>query len=104
MYKYDVFVSYNSAHVKWVQSLVEKLRERGVRPFFDREVGLGGRALLRAIAEGLESSRCVIVVLTPQAIDSKFLRYEVQKSRTMDPDSTRRFVIPLLLRDCELPD
>jgi hypothetical protein len=101
--RYDVFVSYNRAQMKWVRRLVAELRNCGIRPFFDEEVGLVGTALTHAIADALLSSRCCIIVLTPESVKSQWVGYEIQRALHMDPDSMRRFLIPLLLKDCKVP-
>ena len=101
--KYDVFVSYNKAQKAWVRRLIAKLRAAGIKPFFDEEVGLVGASLTRAIAEGIIQSRCSIIILTPESIESKWVGYEIQRALYKDIDSTSRFVIPVLLKDCQIP-
>ena len=101
--KYDVFVSYNKAEKEWVRKIVAKLRAAGIKPFFDEEIGLAGAALTRAIAEGIIQSRCSIIILTPEAVESKWVGYEIQRALYKDIDSTGRFVIPVLLKDCQIP-
>ena len=103
MYQYDVFISYNIAQLTWVRRLVEKLRSLQIRAFFDRDVGLAGAPLHRAIAEGMLASRSCLIVLTPESAKSRWVGYEIQKALHQDPDSAGRFVIPLLRKDCDMP-
>ena len=103
MYSYDVFISYNAAQVQWVRNLVKRLKGLGIQPFFDRDIDLAGSRLDDAIILGMMNSRCCVVVLTPKSVKSGWVGYEIERARKLDPDAERRFLIPLLLKDCQLP-
>jgi photosystem II stability/assembly factor-like uncharacterized protein len=102
--KYDAFISYNKAQKAWVRRLVARLRKAGINPFFDEEVGLAGTALARAIAEGIIQSRCYVIILTPESVESKWVGYEIQRALELDVDSRKRFIIPVLLKECSIPE
>lgn len=104
MRPFDVFISYNKTQVKWVRQLVTRLKEVGIRPFFDEETGLAGTALAKEIAHSILISRSCIIILTPESVESKWVGFEVQQALHYDPDTIKKFLIPLLLKDCEIPD
>jgi hypothetical protein len=103
VYRYDVFISYNTAQVQWVRKFVKRLRALGVQPFFDQDIDLAGSKLHEAIAQGMIDSRCCVVILTPESVTSGWVGYEIERALKKDPDAERRFLIPLLLKDCTIP-
>jgi photosystem II stability/assembly factor-like uncharacterized protein len=106
MYRYDVFISYNTRQLKWVQTLVRKLRDAGIKPFFDKEVGLTGEALYRAIVEGMLASKCCVIVLTPDSVKSEWVGKEIDTALHLGTEERERFTIPLLLKglkECMIP-
>ena len=54
--------------------------------------------------EALENSRYVALVLTPDALASDWVALERSAAIHRDPRSRRRSLIPLLRRDCEMPE
>ncbi len=103
MYSYDVFVSYNKAQVRWVRNLVKKLRALGVQPFFAEEIGLAGSQLQTAIRKAIRDSRSCLVVLTPESARSGWVGFEIERAQKLDLRAKRRFLIPLLLKKCNIP-
>ena len=92
-----IFVSYSRRDSDFVKTLVQRL-ERTHRVWFDRHDIHGGEEWEKAITQGVQNSVAMIVVLSPDAIASDYVRFEYS---TAIKEGTP--IIPLLHRDCELP-
>ena len=100
---YHVFLSHNSAQKDWTRQLVKHLREAGLSVFFDEDSIRLGEDILTALENGLTKSRHVLLVLSPQALKSRWVALELSTSLYRDPDAAARFIIPIVREECELP-
>lgn len=103
-FSYDVFLSHNSQDKPQVRRLAERLRAAGLRVWFDEWVIQPGDDIYLAIERGLETSRTLLLCLSPEAIGSDWVGLERCTSLFRDPLNVERRFIPLLLADCKLPD
>jgi len=76
-YKYDVFISYSRTDRKWVyDELIPRLDHARIRYCIDsRDFPIGG-ILVESIERALESSRKVLLVITPHWLESEWARFE----------------------------
>ncbi len=103
-FAYDVFLSHNSNDKPRVRRLAKRLKEEGLRVWFDEwNVGPGDIIALK-VEEGLEQSRVLLLCISPNALASGWVALERSTSIHRDPANKGRRFIPLLLADCELPD
>jgi len=80
-----------------------RLEEAGLRVcvgFRDFDVG---RPMLINVERAVESSRHVLLVLTPEWMESRWGIFESLLIQTTDPAGRRRRMLPLLLEHCEPP-
>ena len=103
-FQYDVFLSHNSADKPQVRRLAERLREAGLRLWFDEWIIQPGDDIYLAIERGLEASRTLVLCLSPAALGSDWVGLERSTVLFRDPANAGRRFIPLLLADCKLPD
>nr|VFK22966.1 MAG: WD40 repeat [Candidatus Kentron sp. MB]VFK26571.1 MAG: WD40 repeat [Candidatus Kentron sp. MB]VFK74542.1 MAG: WD40 repeat [Candidatus Kentron sp. MB] len=103
-FAYDVFLSHNAQDKPRVRRLAEKLKQAGLRVWFDEwNVQLGDDIYL-SVERGLQDSRTLILCLSPRALGSDYVSLERSTVLFRDPTNTDRRFLPLLLEDCELPD
>jgi hypothetical protein len=88
-----VFISYDHADRALVERLAKDLRERGHTTWIDFEGIRGGDVWRQAIVDGIYASAVVIVMLSPDAIASEWVRIEVQTALEYE-----KKLIPLLVR------
>ena len=96
-----VFISYaRDDGLPFAQQLSEDLARAGHQPWRDTEqlATLGGTAWETELTEQLLSAELVIVVLTPRAYASPFVRAEISKAR-----ENHLTVVPALFLDCDVP-
>src|ERR1022692_4932877 len=103
-FTYDVFLSHNSQDKPRVRKLAERLRDAGLRVWFDEWVIRPGEDIYLAIEHGLEAARVQVLCLSPAALGSEWVTLERSTVLFRDPGNAGRRFVPLLLADCALPD
>jgi len=103
-FTYDVFLSHNSKDKPRVRKLAERLRDAGLRVWFDEWVIRPGDDIYLAIEHGLEAARVQVLCLSPAALGSDWVKLERSTVLFRDPSNAGRRFVPLLLADCKLPD
>lgn len=103
-FAYDVFLSHNSKDKPRVRKLAERLKQAGLRVWFDEWVIKPGDDIYLAIERGLEEARVQVLCLSPAALGAEWVTLERSTILFRDPTNQGRRFIPLLLADCKLPD
>lgn len=101
-YLYDVFVSHSSRDKAIVRAVAEKLREDGLRVWFDAWEIRPGDSIPSRIDEGLEYSRVLVLFMSANAFGSDWAQLESQTFRFRDPLNRERRFIPLKLDDSRI--
>ncbi len=101
---YDAFLSHASDDDEWCIRLAERLRDEGVRVWFDKWELQPGDNLLARINDGLKRSRKMIAVFSTSYFrdDKTWTRTEGFAQQSPDILSKERLLIPLLIEDCEI--
>lgn len=103
-FAYDVFLSHNSKDKPRVRRLAERLKQAGLRVWFDEWVIKPGDDIYLAIERGLNAARTLVFCMSSNAFGSDWVTLERNTVLFRDPSNAGRRFIPLLLADCELPD
>ena len=116
-FPFDVFLSHNAQDKPRVRRLAERLKQAGLRVWFDEwnipkaegkrmkdESELHPSSFIPhpLLYEGLEQSRVLLLCLSPNALASGWVALERSTAIHRDPANEGRRFIPLLLADCEL--
>jgi hypothetical protein len=98
-----IFISYSSQNSAFVEKLSSDLALVGHTPWTDK-VGINlGDWIVTDISEALSQSRCCVVVMSPEAIDSKWVEAE-WKAVFWDSLTNQKIkIIPVLHKYCEMP-
>ncbi|MGB9175866.1 MAG: TIR domain-containing protein, partial [Methanoregula sp.] len=102
-FAYDIFLSYSSKDKLLVCRLAERLKEAGLRVWFDKWSIKPGDDIFLAIEGGLEASRVQVLCLSPAALGSDWVKLERSTVLFRDQTNADRRFVPLLLADCTLP-
>lgn len=102
MHERDVFLSYKSDDHEWVNRLKNALQLRGVRVWLDKDEIRPGDKFVRALESGLETSKSVALIATPQSLSSGWVEDEYSRAIALANQGQLR-LIPVLLRDAKLP-
>jgi len=99
---FDVFVSYSHADAGWVTVLADNLERLGLHVFLDEYEFGAGDVLVHALDDGLRRSKAGVLVVSPEAMRSAWVRNEYAVLMQRAVESGQRLV-PVLLRDADLP-
>lgn len=102
-FQYDVFLSYSSRDRRAVQGIAERLRNDGLRVWFDQFVIGPGDLIPAKLQEGLHRSRCLALFMSPDAVSSDWTLLERSVILFQDPLNRGGRFVPILLEDCEIP-
>jgi hypothetical protein len=104
----DIFLSHNNADKPWTEKLATALEaDRSGPPlkvFFDKWDIPHGGDIPAELEEGLQNSRYVGLVLSPESLSSDWVTLERSTAIYRDPSARQRSLIPLLHRTCQIPD
>jgi tetratricopeptide (TPR) repeat protein len=101
---FDVFLSHNSGDKDRVRLLAKELSEAGLRVWFDEWIIKPGDDIYLAVEGGLNTSRVLVLCLSPAALGSGWVDLERSTALFRDPTNRARRFIPVLLADSQLPD
>jgi hypothetical protein len=102
MAAFDVFLSYSSTDAQWVQQLKDALVSLGLRVWHDADQIRPGDLFAQALEEGIASSNCVALVISPASLHSGWVKEEYYRALSLAQGQQLR-LIPVMLRNAELP-
>src|SRR5689334_13064467 len=87
---WDVFVSHNGKDKVWVRHFVRQLRSLSLRVFFAEDDIRPGANFLRALSMALQTSRYIVLVLSPSSLSSDWVALEYSIAVVSDPSARER--------------
>ncbi len=90
-----IFVSYSRSDKLLVDRLVDDLRKAGHDIWVDKQSIEPGEKWWEAIFRGIDKAGAVIVCLSPEALESEWIRRELYVARGLG-----KFIIPVSVRAC----
>ena len=101
---FDVFLSHSSVDKPWVIHLKDALQRYGVSVWLDRDEIRPGDLFVKALEAGLEQSRAVALIVSPEAVASGWVEEEYARAVSLAHNKQRALqLIPVLLRDATVP-
>jgi hypothetical protein len=102
-FDYDVFVSYSHRDGGFAEYLLQNLESSGLKCFAaSKDIGPGA-SWIESIESALTQSRNILAVLSPGYLASDFAARELDLAFRLRSDRSEVRLIPLLLRDTEIP-
>jgi hypothetical protein len=98
-----IFISYSSRDKIFVEKLVTDFKERNINIWYDAFEMTVGDSLTKKIQEGIKSSSYLAVVLSPNSVDSKWVKIELQAAMNREIVDRSMTILPVLYRPCKLP-
>jgi len=98
-----VFISYSHKDSVFVDKLCQNLVAQKVHIWIDRWEMTPGDSLVSAVQAALEQAGAIIVVLSPDYINSQWCKKELNAGFIKELENSGNTIIPLLLIDCERP-
>ena len=94
-FQFDVFLSHSAKDKLVVRDIAERLRQDGVKVWFDKWVLQPGESIPSNIEEGLERSRVLLLCMSANAFGSGRAQLESGTFRFRDPLNSERRFLPL---------
>ena len=101
-FQFDLFLSHSAKDKAVVRAIAEKLKQDGLRVWFDEWILKPGDSIPAKIEEGLEQSRVLVLCMSAHAFGSDWARLEAGTFRFRDPLNHDRRFIPLRLDDAPI--
>jgi hypothetical protein len=99
----NVFLAHSSADKPFVETLASHLRQAGVRVWFDQWNIQVGQSIVESIQRGLEEHDQLVLVLSPDAVASEWVRRELNSSLMRGLSARKVGILPVLYRPCTIP-
>lgn len=98
-----LFISHSSADKQFVRGLAVDLANRGHQPWLDEWEILAGESITERVAQGVEDSDFLLLVLSDAAVRSRWVEQEWHAKHWAEINERQIKVIPLLKEMCEVP-
>jgi TIR domain len=99
----DFFISYNKSDRNWAEWIAWQLEQAGYSTILDAlDFRPGSNFALEIWKAAAESDR-TIAVLSPDYVSSRFSEVEWSAALARDPINRRGTLLPVRVRECELP-
>ena len=103
----QVFLSHTTTDKDIVEPIGSFLASRGLTVWLDSWRMTAGDSLIQKIGEGIEASDRLVVFLTPNSVESNWVKKEVATGLVMelaeDKGLGEKLVVPALLVPCKVP-
>jgi hypothetical protein len=99
----SVFISHTHADKPFVRRIGADLAGLGARVWIDEAELNIGDSLNRRIAEAIDQMEFLAVVLSPEAVGSRWVQQELEQAMSGQLTDKNVKVLPLLYRACEIP-
>jgi hypothetical protein len=93
-----IFISYSRKDIDFVRKLAGDLESAGYDVWWDITDLQGGDDWVRTIPQAISSSQYFIVVLTPNSVESEWVRKEYTQALSL-----QKKIVPILLAPSEIP-
>jgi hypothetical protein len=101
--RYQVFLSYASADKQVARNIVDKLRQEGIRVWFDTYELQPADSIAEVMEKVLSASDYLVVLLSPHSVNSVWVQQELGAALSSDLTARDITLLPVLIADCEIP-
>lgn len=99
----DFFLSYTSHDRRWAEWIAWTLEEVGYTVVIQAWDFKAGEDFIRSMNKALTETRKVIAVLSQEYFDATYTNAEWGAAFAKDPTGSERFLLPIRIRNCQLP-
>lgn len=98
-----VFISHSSVDKPFVRKLKKELEPYCFKVWFDEDDIRVGDSIPKKIGNGLEEANRLIIVLSPEAVASNWVKLELENAHYRFTQIDRGSIIPIVFRECKIP-
>jgi hypothetical protein len=99
----NVFISYATPDRVFAQRLAQDIAQLGHQVWLDLWDLAVGDSLVQRIGEGLAQADYLLVVLSPQSVQSAWMEREVEILISIEIAERRTMIFPLVIAECVVP-
>ncbi|MCA1291910.1 toll/interleukin-1 receptor domain-containing protein [Paenibacillus sp. alder61] len=99
----SIFLSHTSIDKPFVEKLARDLKRIGVNVWFDKWEIRIGESITWKIEEGIRENEYLGLVLSPEALNSEWVKSEIGAAWVKQMQLKKVFVLPIYYRDCDIP-
>ena len=99
----SIFLSHTSIDKPFVEKLASDLERLGVNAWVDKYEINVGESIFWKVEEGLRETEFFGIVLSPEALNSEWVKAEIATAWDKKMLSGNSSILPILHRNCELP-
>lgn len=99
----QVFISYSHRDRQFAETLANSLSRDGVSVWYDNWRIHVGDSIVRKIQQGLSSSDFLVILLSRNSTESKWVEQELNAATIRNIESEGVFVLPVLIEKCQIP-
>ncbi len=96
----ETFLSHSSKNLAFANRLAKSLTNHNVNTFYSRKHIVGAQEWHDEIGEALKRCNWFLVVLSPQAINSKWVKHEL--IYTLQQNRYKGRIVPILYKSCDV--
>lgn len=98
----DFFISYNLADLEWAEWIAWQLEEKGFQTVLQAWDFRPGNNFVLEMDDAASESERTIVLISPDFLESVYVRPEWSTAFAKDPDSKKGRLLPIRVRKCDL--
>lgn len=102
--RYDLFISYSHSQRPSIELLAKKLKHWRVNVWYDDWTMEPGDFLRDRVVSGIDQSRCLLVAISPDALESNWVKFELNCGFASEVDDLGIKIVPALLPGVSIKD
>jgi hypothetical protein len=99
----SIFLIHSSEDKIFARKLAKALRAQGIKVWLDEDFVRVGDSLPDTLAEAIDGSDFVGVILSRKSVESSWVKKELSLSIAKEVEEDKAVVFPLLLEECTIP-
>jgi hypothetical protein len=99
----SIFLAHSSKDKQFARRLAKDIRNHDVRVWLDEAEMLIGDSLIQRIEQGIREMEYLGIILSPNSIQSEWVRRELEIALNDEIQGKRIKVLPILYRKCQIP-
>ena len=93
---HDIFLSYSRTDSEIMQKVKQSFKDAGFAVWTDEKIEIGASSWQVAIEKAIQESYCLVVILSPDAVTSEWVREEINYAKFQEKP-----IFPILARGTE---
>ena len=99
----SIFLSHSSVDKPFVRELHKFLEYQNIKSWIDEAEITIGDSLISKIAEGIKLADFVAIILSPNSINSEWVKKELKLAMIQEKENGKKKILPILIENCEIP-